>query len=403
MKHCYVHFCIFLLYVLIGSPLVAQEVSPSISPTPYFSYGKGLSITSPDSMFMLNIRFRMQNRLGLTSRSEDDLEIETVEARVRRLRLRLEGFLYTPRLTYVLQLAFSRADMDYDDTGFPNVIRDAMILYAISDHFAIGLGQTKLPGNRQRVISSGDLQLPDRSIVNSIFNIDRDFGVQVYYNNHLQKMHYVLRGAISSGEGRNITSSDRGLAYTTRAELLPLGKFSAGGDYFEGDLMREVHPKLSIGITYSYNQNAIRTGGQLGKFLFTSRDIETRMLDLLFKHRGWAFLFEYLKRSADDPVTTNNQGEQRWVYTGAGMNYQGSYMFKSHYEITARFSQVLPHQNLTMLEEQVRQYTMGGTRYIRGHRLKLQADLTYEDNAWLAETQPNRKNWQVRFQIEAGI
>src|SRR5690606_7312196 len=30
---------------------------------PYYSYGKGLGLTSPDSIFQLNIRFRMQNRL----------------------------------------------------------------------------------------------------------------------------------------------------------------------------------------------------------------------------------------------------------------------------------------------------------------------------------------------------
>jgi phosphate-selective porin OprO/OprP len=124
-------------------------------------------------------------------------------------------------LNYVIQLAFTRADMDYDDTGFPNIVRDAMILYAVSDHFSVRLGQTKLPGNRQRVTSPGDLQLADRSIVNSTFNIDRDFGLQLYYNNNIQGFNYVLRGAISFGEGRNITSSDRGLAYTGRVELLP--------------------------------------------------------------------------------------------------------------------------------------------------------------------------------------
>ena len=169
-------------------------------PTPYFSYSDGLGVTSADSLFKLNIRFRMQNRLALTSASASDLDIAAVEARVRRLRLRLDGFIYTPRLSYVIQLSFTRADMDFDDTGFPNIIRDAMIIYRVSNHFSVGLGQTKLPGNRQRVNSSGDLQFADRSIVNSTFNIDRDFGVQAYYNNSIRALHYVLRGAISSAE-----------------------------------------------------------------------------------------------------------------------------------------------------------------------------------------------------------
>src|SRR5690606_39523031 len=69
----------------------------------------------------------------------------------------------------------------------------------------------------------------------------------------------LLRGAISSGDGRNITASDRGLAYTGRLELLPLGRFTNGGDYFEGDLVREPKPKISVGLTLTSNQDAIRT------------------------------------------------------------------------------------------------------------------------------------------------
>jgi hypothetical protein len=381
----------------------AQVQQPPITPSPYFTYGKGLGITSPDSLFMLNIRFRMQNRLAFVSESESDLDIASVEARTRRLRLRFDGFIYTTRLTYLIQLAFTRSDMDYDDTGFPNVIRDAMIQYKVSEHFSVGLGQTKLPGNRQRVNSSGDLQLPDRSIVNSTFNIDRDFGVQFYYNNALQGLDYVLRAAISSGDGRNITSSDRGLAYTGRLELLPFGKFTNGGDYFEGDLAREPKPKVSFGVTYSNNQNAIRTGGQLGKFLYESRDIQTSMGDFLLKYNGWAFAAEYIRRTTADPVTTNEDGDQRFVYVGHGQNFQGSYLFKNNFEIVGRYSQVRPDRDIQTLEEKIQQYTVGVTKYIRGHRLKLQSDLTYEENTWLAGSSANHNNWQLRFQIEAGI
>jgi phosphate-selective porin OprO and OprP len=391
---------IFLVLMLFHIPIWGQN---QISPSPYFSYGKGLGITSPDSLFMLTIRFRMQNRLALVTESESNLDIAQVEARTRRLRLRLDGFIYTPKLTYVLQLAFTRSDMDFDDTGFPNIIRDAMVIYAVNDHFSIGIGQTKLPGNRQRVNSSGDLQFADRSIVNSTFNIDRDFGVQLYYNNSFQGLNYVLRGAISSGDGRNIVSSDRGLAYTGRIEFLPLGRFTNGGDYFEGDLAREASPKISVGLTTSSNQNAIRTGGQLGKFLYESRDILTNMADFLLKYKGWAFAAEYLRRNTTNPITINDEGDQRYVYAGHGMNFQGSYLFKNNYEIALRYSKVRPDADIQSFEERTRQYTIGASKYIRGHRLKLQTDLTYEQNSWLQGPAPDHNNWQLRFQIEAGI
>lgn len=394
------HLPLALLLLLTGSNLQAQQV---ISPSPYFTYGKGLGITSPDSLFSMNIRFRIQNRFAFKTASEKDLSISEVEARVRRLRLRFDGFIYTPRLSYVIQLGFSRGDMDFEDTGYPNVIRDAMVLYAVTNHFSIGIGQTKLPGNRQRVNSSGDLQLPDRSIVNSTFTVDRDFGIQLYYNNHFNDFYYVLRGAMSSGDGRNITSSDRGLAYTGRLELLPLGTFTNNGDYFEGDLAREQSPKVSFGFTYSDNENATRTGGQLGKYLFEERDMETLMADFVIKYKGWALASEYLNRDTFDPITVNTDGEQRFVYHGHGLNVQSSYLFPSNVEIVGRYSEVDPRSTISALTPQIKQYTLGTTKYVKGHRVKLQGDITLEERNWLENNRPDSKNWQIRFQVEAGI
>lgn len=392
-------------FLLVGLLALSVQLAPAqtITPSPYFTFGKGLGIISPDSLYLLNIRFRVQNRAAFRTESADDFSIDQVEARVRRLRLRLDGYIYNPKFYYLIQLSFSRSDMDFDDTGFPNVIRDAMIIYSVNKHLSIGLGQTKLPGNRQRVNSSGDLQLADRSIVNSTFNIDRDFGAQVYYNNYIHKFYYVLRGSISSGEGRNITASDNGLDYTGRVELLPFGPFTNGGDYFEGDLAREPKPKVSIGVTLSHNENTTRTGGQLGKFLYGQRDMTTFMTDFLFKHKGWALACEWLRRDSPNPITVNEDGDVRFIYTGFGQNYQGSYYFNNQYEIVSRYSRIRPFNAIQTLDDQTEQFTLGLNKYIRGHRVKLQGDITYEQNKWLQQTNTDNNNWQVRFQIEAGI
>lgn len=390
------YYLAILFFVLIQAGY--GQIQP-ISPSPYFTFSKGLGITSPDSLFLLNIRFRMQNRAAFFTESGDEFTISQVEARVRRLRLRFDGFLYTPRLTYLIQLSFSRGDMDYESLGYPNVVRDAFVLYAVTNSFSIGLGQTKLPGNRQRVTSSGDLQMPDRSIVNSTFNIDRDFGLQMY----LRKQKYVLRGAISSGEGRNINSSDNGLAYTGRGELLPFGPFTNGGDYFEGDLAREPKPKVSIGATYSLNKNATRTGGQLGGFLYAPTDMTTTEIDFLYKHAGWAFAAEYMKRTSPAPVTTNpDDGDVAYVYVGHGMNYQGSYLFRNNFEIVGKYSLVEPDSEIQSMEKQKKQYAIGASKYIKGHRIKLQTDATFEENKDL-ESGTLTDLWIFRFQIEVGI
>ena len=55
-----------LLLLIISTITVAQDVKVitkdndlKLAALPYYSYGKGLGITSPDSLFQLNIRFRI--------------------------------------------------------------------------------------------------------------------------------------------------------------------------------------------------------------------------------------------------------------------------------------------------------------------------------------------------------
>jgi len=370
---------------------------------PYFSYGKGLGIISPDSAFSMNIRFRMQNRVAFNTNGDQYFDYEDAEARLRRLRLRLDGFVYDPRWTYVIQFSFTRGDMDYDALGYPNIIRDAMIFYAVTPKLTLGMGQTKLPGNRQRVNSSGDLQFPDRSIVNSVFNIDRDYGLQVYYTDDFNGFFYVLRGAVSSGEGRNYNSTNDGLAFTGRVELLPLGKFTNNGDYFEGDLMREPKPKISVGFGASNNHNAIRTAGQLGGNLFEQRNLITTYADFLLKYNGFALSSEWMRRETGNPLTYDEFGNMAYVVEGNGYTAQTSYIFKNNFEIAARYSEVVPFNSLDGLEEHHRQYSMGLTKYLKGHRLKLQADGGYDQLTSIIENTDLPDNWFVRFQIELGI
>src|SRR5690606_2801014 len=98
-----------------------------------------------------------------------------------------------------------------DNTGIANIVRDAVIFYNFTPDFYIAFGVNKLPGNRQRVNSSGQLQFADRSIVNAAMNIDRDFGLKAYYKHKIGgKAIYHLKGAISTGEGRVANNTDNG-------------------------------------------------------------------------------------------------------------------------------------------------------------------------------------------------
>ncbi|MBT1697662.1 porin [Fulvivirgaceae bacterium PWU4] len=385
------------------------------SPVHFFAKKqKGVGLVTADSTFSLQFQFRIQNRAAYVSASENDLAAESFEFRVRRLRLKFEGFAYHPKLTYYFQLSVSRGDMDWRNldnsaaNSSPNIVRDAMIFYSPTKKLKLGFGQTKLPGNRQRVISSGDQQFADRSIVNAAFNIDRDFGFFAHYTENF----FVLRGAITSGEGRNSLNSNKGLAYTGRIELLPLGKFTGNNDYQEGDLEREPKPKISIAYTHSVNDLAVRQAGTLGNDLYAARTLRTHEADILFKYNGWAWYNEYMQRDTHSPVTVNPADitKTRFVNVGKGYLSQLSYLFKNNFEVAGRYSAIVPFSALyknpdfpTLAEKKLEQVELGVTKYLNGHRVKVQGNVIYGNRTDLATNTSAGGFWSAIFQVELGI
>lgn len=367
---------------------------------------KGIQYASEDSTFYVNFRFRMQSRLKYTSVAGNDLSVDEFEARIRRLRLRMDGYLYDPKLSYSIQLAFTRGDQDFDDTGVPNIVRDAVIFYNFSDDFYISFGLNKLPGNRQRVTSSGSQQFAERSLVNANFNIDRDFGIKAYLSKNLGEMPINMAAALTTGEGRVANATDDGLAYTGRVEFLPLGEFTNGGDYSEGDLERESRPKLSIGGGYSYNARTTRSRGQTGKFLHSPLTLKTTFLDAIFKYSGWAYQAEFMKLDVDRPITVDAAGENPiYAFKGQGLNQQLSYLISDEegYEVAARHTLIKPHADISPFQKQVEVIELGLTKYFRAHRLKLQLNGNYNvQEGKFAGSNPGN-HWGAIFQIELGI
>jgi hypothetical protein len=401
-----------IAFVIVFSAEMFAQNAPAVHT--FFKRGKGVGLVTADSSFSLNFQFRMQNRATFVSPSGHVAEPESFEFRVRRLRMKFEGFVYDPRITYYIQLSFSRGDMDWrgpDDAAVnssPNVVRDAMIFYNPTKHLRLGFGQTKLPGNRQRVISSGDQQFADRSIVNATFNIDRDFGFFAHYTQN----YFILRGALTSGEGRNSVNSNKGLAYTGRVELLPLGKFTGSNDYVEGDLEREPVPKMSIAGTYSLNDLAIRQAGQLGNDLYAARTIKNFEVDVLFKYNGWAWYNEYMKRETSDPITVSvtDAARTRFIFAGEGYLSQLSYLFKNNVELAGRYTTTIPDKSLydnlqfpTLNELQLKQVELGITKYLVGHRLKIQGNVLYGERMDLNSKTFASGFWSGIFQVEIGI
>ncbi len=368
------------------------------------SFEEGIVFAHPESRYKAALRFRVQNLLEVSSVSGSDLDVGEVRAWVRRARLRLTGHAGNPRLTYQLQLSFSREDLDWNESKFPGVLRDANFAYAIlqdSDQtLSVSFGQGKLPGNRQRVISSGDLQFADRSLMNRVFNIDRDFGIQALYRRDL----WNVRASVSTGEGRNAGSaSDSGLAYVGRVEVLPFGAFLGREDYVEGDLRRHPSFRLGLGATLARFLRSNRAGGTIGAIYTTTGDPATgdpirsdqtvTLLDAIAKFRGWSFQAEFGHRSSPNGAL----GATRALFEGSGWMAQSGYLLSDRLEVVGRFARVSPlgRSRIDPKNMLMAQTTAGLNYYLDSHRVKFQGDLTRQslsEDAWIA-----------RFNVELGI
>jgi hypothetical protein len=407
MKLLFTFIISFISMVCIAQVTIKQTQDNNdlkLSALPYYSYGKGVGITSPDSLFQLNIRFRMQNRVTYI---DNENENPAYDGQIRRLRLRFDGFVGNPKFLYAIQLSFAPGDVGEVREGENiNIIRDAVVFYRPNKNWNISFGQTKLPGNRQRVNSSGGLQLTDRTINNARFTIDRDFGFQLHHLNEYQdRFSYNLKTAVSTGEGRNVTGkADNGVAVTAKAELFPFGAFAKDGTYFEGDIVREKKPKVMVSGVFHQNNHARRTQGQLGDDLFESKTMKSVLLDAMFKYNGWAAMSSYMSRTANDnPIAVNplDATKFNYVFTGSGFDYQLSYNFRSNYEIIGRYSIQKVGREIKIFTPDTKQYSLGLTKYIWEHAFKLQSEITFDTLTFANGSTKN--NWYLRFQVEIGI
>lgn len=313
---------------------------------------------------------RIQTRFDVARVLEPGAEIQH-ELYFRRVRLKSDGHLFTPRFGYKLEIDIIGAQ-----------VLDAYLKWNFYENFEIWGGQTKLRGNRERVISSQNLQFVDRSLLNRQFTLDRDLGVWLFHNFNAGQGIFRQVISVSKGEGLSIwrenpQSIEEGLDYTARVEYLPFGKFRSKGDYVGSDLEREPNPKLSIGLTYDYNENAVKSRGQKGSLTDKNADLRSWIADLMFKYRGFSVMSEFVDRKVhgyNHPTLEQYNDYISDFYTGQAFNIQSGYVFKRNYELAVRYTEVRPQENY--IYNNLTEYTFALSKYFIGHKLKAQTDFS---------------------------
>lgn len=386
---------ICLLFTFTGFSSYAQ-------PFVQAKFGKGIQVVAQDSSFSMKFSTRFQTLYSGSFNTENENYDDRLL--IRRARLKFDGFAYSPRLKYKIELGLTNSDIGgqkiQPTNNADNIILDAVLMWNFYKNFELWFGQTKLPGNRERVVSSQNLQFVDRSILNGYFNIDRDIGVQIRHNFKISNVVFREIVSVSMGEGRNVTiNNSGGYDYTLRGEILPFGEFKNGGDYFNADLSREDSPKLSVGISYDLNKGASKEGGQLGGYLNGTRDLSTVFIDGMFKYKGNSVMFEYAQKNAPKGAIITTEIDDLILIqsfaTGNGINVQYGYLFPNNIELSARYSKVMPEEEEYFNEEQ--EITFGISKYVVGHSLKVQSDLS------LVQEENEENEIRFRLQVEMAL
>ncbi len=419
---------IFLLAAALGSAAQAQQDARSAAPGPasipeadspsllgkhsldaaraHFAPGTGLVLESDDELFELALRLRAQPRYTL---SLADGTAAQESSQLRRARLQFKGHAFGKHNKLKVELAFAPRDVGQRDDRNPTT-SPLLDWYFTFDHLrdlTLRVGQYKVPYNRQRVVSSGDLQLVDRSIVNAEFNLDRDIGIDLRSKDlgGLGWLRYSL--GVYAGEGRNGSGlHELGLAYMVRLEALPFGAFK---DYREVDFERSPNPKLSLGAAYAKVHEA--RGALAGNPADGgTTDFDGLTWDLVFRYRGLSVTSEWAwrtgTRNPGDATLPAQSGDEVPVPTeaprdGIGGMLQVGYLLPTlPLEVAARVGTIRQTGKDSSLTERG-EYGGGVSYYFAEHSFKVQADYFR-----LTEREPGAESTDVdemRVQLQSAF
>lgn len=400
-----------LIFTLAGTVCMLAQ-NPKVSS---YTFGEGINFSGDDG-YNINLRGYVQPYYEFKAYTDTSDAGLDQRFRVRRLRLRLSGTAAKEKIEYRFQADFSGNSETGEEAG--GLLFDAWVAYKITQRIKLTFGQKVTPtDNRELTMGSQTLQLVERSRLTSSFASIREFGFFADGTFKTGKGTYIKPAlAVTNGDGLNVQNPDRGgLKVGGRLDFLPFGLFTNFGQYRQGDLVRELTPKLVVGAVYSYNQGmSSRRGRESGAIIYLNDEGEESLpdfvkfgVDFLFKYRGFSMLGEFVQTSASvpDDITqrVRNDGSVATTFPingeenvenyvknrmmlGKGYNIQAGYIFKNRISIDARYCHLdgdeFSFLNNGTFYNRPNYYTIGLGKFLsRGYGMRIQGSVTYVDAA----------------------
>ncbi|MEO8349669.1 MAG: porin [Acidobacteriota bacterium] len=297
--------------------------------------------------------------------------------RIRRMRVKLDGWIYARELTYELQ-------WDLADTS-GNQLQDANIDYDLTGGtraFRIKAGQFKAPFSQQQLTSSGNQQLVDRSLLDAFFVPGRQLGLQLW--GQIGPTAYPdfvdWRVGVFNGNGRTSTANDNDeFQYVTRVMVSPWGSVGYSESNLEAYDMR-----LSLAGEYNNNDTIIQpaTGAPTGT------EVETFGAGFVLKAFKALFLHGQYYSGQSESATGVETDRDGWMI-------QGGWLLTPKWEIAGRFAELDPNTDTDNNDQT--EWRGGISWYMNKHNWKIQADYGETKNEAAAAT-TNRRLKELRVQ-----
>ena len=126
-------------------------------------------------------------------------------------------------------------------------------------------------------------------------------------------------------------------------------------------------------------------------------NITTQFIDLVVKYEGFSLMAEYADRSATNPIAVELDGTETEdiVLVGSAINMAMGYFISEKIEVAGRYT-ALNYADVTDASP-VTMYTLGLNKFVVGHKLKVQSDISYSTKNGESEAIIFRTGFELHF------
>jgi phosphate-selective porin OprO and OprP len=354
---------------------------------PKLGYKKGFYFETQDKNFSMKINGRLQFRYSYEDRDnvhDSDEQQDDSSFRLRRARVKFSGNAYK-HFKYKIELAL--ASTGTIDSSKALELYDFWISYNKNPAASIQFGQWKVPWNRQRVVSSQNLQMIDRATSQDVFTMDRQIGAMLHGKLFNKKFEYYA-GAFNGNARNQKENGNNEMLYIARASWNPFGAYGRGIGEVESDINFSEKPIAHLSTAIAYDGAADRdafsattmTLDRLGTVTLKEGNRTSVVAEYGLKYRGFSTSAEAYWRKFDDVRANNIDSVGSSAVIDRGFFAQGGYfVIPKKCELAARYSLVDYDDQREV--DAIRETTLGVNWFFNEtHDNKLQLNFIRQDN-----------------------